>query len=1103
MTVRNLWNDLPDAWQLLAPQSRLAVEGLWEGLERVVHQLIVDSARTAIDPLLDRTSTARVRLWHPLDPADDFALPPYTLSVPTLQDTILDPDTTWTDGTDYTLVDNTLAWRVAAPTAVVWAKRLTTFNDRIEALLAARVPGLTAFAQDRPEVFLQAVRGLWYCSEYGPTTARLRAACALLLGLPTADAPGRVMATTATQLTLRREETFHGTCDADGRVIAGQGAGQVNLTPATDQTLLYGTGLPDLDADDWPHAWLLLTDQPGRRILEVHDATQHLNVLTLDAARVNADDGHLVEQDTLDFTRASRFDLLRIQAPAAVMGTYRIDSVVGVATKTTANTMAAAATIEVVSTTEFLDSGTLVLEVNDEETHSVSYTGKTATSFTGCTGVPVSATGAEIVQGRKLWLADPLPAGTTGLTAVINRQPWIVVDRAVPAATAGVVVRGAFTWPDDLWRGAWLYDRYQQGHRIVASGPSDLMIDHPIPSGPCAVRLDPDADRDPEAVDLPAAAVPAANERVPRFAPLSEGVTITDYRSDDRPSAPLRPPVLLIDGASGSAWVSVALAGWAKGDPVRVEATDQEALDAEVREALLVGVVAGTQGGVFTGELTKLYAKGVNFTAGANPVRPGYALVIGGTEHLIREVGTDNLTVFGDLSATTPQTTVSADYTAGGTTLSIEDGSGFDNIGRGLLLEGSTLTLVEWSAKPSQNSLTITALGANVGRDAKIIPTQDYTIRYYRLRLSKDVPVSYTTARLARLRPTGQPTDRYPIGQYRVVQARPAATRTSADGFVLTDKGQNFLAANRPIRVGDQVRIIDETGRVTAVAVSVIESATELRLAAALPSTHQNLSGAYYEIITDRHTDQAGRLSVEVVPYRDPVNRAERYDRARLRDVLDQLKPTGLALDIIERLPDDQVDRTDMVNHINEVSPQVTEYLHSTNSLRIESLANEAVAGPAAGALLAGPRPPVRWAMETVYQATYTKGAAADGITPYRRDDGDETTLGDGTFFRPSRPSPPRGAVGFVQFRVWNDQSKLVLDRDRNGPSGQPSLASWVQQDGRGLSLYLLIGTALHEYPFSFAAATADTLTWSSAPAALPAAPTVVVRLASARGLSL
>ena len=1024
MTVRNLWNDLPDAWQLLAPQSRLAVEGLWEGLERVVHQMIVDSARTAIDPLLDRTSTARVRLWHPLDPADDFALPPYTLSVPTLQDTILDPDTTWTDGTDYTLANNTIAWRVAAPTAVVWAKRLTTFNDRIEALLAARVPGLTAFAQDRPEVFLQAVRGLWYCSEYGPTTARLRAACALLLGLPTADAPGRVMATTATQLTLRREETFHGTCDADGRVIAGQGAGQVNLTPATDQTLLYGTGLPDLDTDDWPHAWLLLTDQPARRILEVHDVTQHLNVLTLDAARVNADDGHLVEQDTLDFTRASRFDLLRIQAPAAVMGTYRIDSVVGVVTKTTANTMAAALTIEVVSTTEFLDSGTLILKVG-RVTHLVRYTGKTATTFTGCTGVPVSATGAEIVQGRKLWLADPLPVGTTGLTAVINRHPWVVVDRAVPAAAAGVVVRGAFTWPDDLWRGAWLYDRYQQGHRIVASGPSDLMLDHPIPSGPCAVRLDPDADRDPVSVALPAAAVPAANDRVPRFAPLSEGVTIADYRSDDRPSAPLRPPVLLTADADGSDWVSVAsVNGWALGDPVRVEATGQPALDAEVRA--------------------------------------------------VRR---------------TPAT---------------------------------------------------------------------------QLRLSKAVPVSYTTARLARLRLTGQPTDRYPIGQYRVVQAG-AAANTSADGHTLNTptttmtadtttadttlavtsttnfdpsgtlilevngvthlvnytgktattftgctgvpvsttgqevKQAKFLADNRPIRVGDQVRIIDETGRVTAVAVSVIVSATELRLAEALPSTHQNLSGAYYEIITDRHTDQAGRLSVEVVPYRDPVNRAERYDRARLRDVLDQLKPTGLALDIIERLPDDQVDRTDMVNRINEVPPQVTEYLHSTNSLRIESLANEAVAGPAAGALLAGPRPPVRWAMETVYQATYTKGAAADGITPYNRASGDETTLGDGTFFRPSRPSPPRGAVGFVQFRVWDDQSKLVLDR--NGT--QPSLASWVQQDGQGLSLYLLIGTALHEYPFSFAAATADTLTWSSAPAALPAAPTVVVRLASAGGLSL
>ena len=133
-------------------------------------------------------------------------------------------------------------------------------------------------------------------------------------------------------------------------------------------------------------------------------------------------------------------------------------------------------------------------------------------------------------------------------------------------------------------------------------------------------------------------------------------------------------------------------------------------------------VVSGTKGVVFDEMLTKLYSNAVNFTTSG--VRVGDVLVFGGAEYEITAFDADSVTVSRNLAATTPHTTARGAYSSG-TTLNISTTtpSAFPQAGQGLILTGTELKPVEWTAKSGAgDALTLArAITGGVADGAKIV----------------------------------------------------------------------------------------------------------------------------------------------------------------------------------------------------------------------------------------------------------------------------------------------------------------------------------------------------------------------------------------------
>lgn len=148
---------------------------------------------------------------------------------------------------------------------------------------------------------------------------------------------------------------------------------------------------------------------------------------------------------------------------------------------------------------------------------------------------------------RRVVLQDPAAAVKAGdflvpqtgpMRRVLTAHTPTEVDLDLPFAEAPGTVRGVRPdqdWPYDLWVGSAAQDRFGNRHTIIASAPSTITCTHRLPDGPLLiVPLFMDAAH--EKFTLPEYSAPAhaVGAWVRRFEALSDGVSLTEWRSDDR-----------------------------------------------------------------------------------------------------------------------------------------------------------------------------------------------------------------------------------------------------------------------------------------------------------------------------------------------------------------------------------------------------------------------------------------------------------------------------------------------------------------------------------------------------------------------------------------
>jgi hypothetical protein len=99
-------------------------------------------------------------------------------------------------------------------------------------------------------------------------------------------------------------------------------------------------------------------------------------------------------------------------------------------------------TLTVQSTKGFSDSGTIVVGGQ-----SVTYTGRTTTTFTGCSGGTGSiAVNAQVTQAGGLTAASTLAGGVGEITGWTGASAYARKTQAAPAISGGLISFSAKTW---------------------------------------------------------------------------------------------------------------------------------------------------------------------------------------------------------------------------------------------------------------------------------------------------------------------------------------------------------------------------------------------------------------------------------------------------------------------------------------------------------------------------------------------------------------------------------------------------------------------------------------------------------------------------------
>ena len=296
------------------------------------------------------------------------------------------------------------------------------------------------------------VDGYTYCVQYTNKTATEFKGCTGVPAAPTGQVVYQMEVETTTRAdtttsTTTLAVTSTGSFESSGTLIleVGRVTHLVRYTGKTATTFTGCTGVPATTAGQAVkqevavETTLASTTRPTDLILYVGstDSFDPSGTLILEVNGVV----HLVNYTSKTATEFRGCT----GVPAAIRG--QVVQQVAAQTKTTADTLVG--TVAVVSTAGFSDSGTLVLGVDRGFavlTYLVNYTGKTATTFTGCTGLPATTTG-QAVQGtiRTETTAHTQTAAAAEVSAILAADtaagdPTITVDSTARFFDHGVLI---------------------------------------------------------------------------------------------------------------------------------------------------------------------------------------------------------------------------------------------------------------------------------------------------------------------------------------------------------------------------------------------------------------------------------------------------------------------------------------------------------------------------------------------------------------------------------------------------------------------------------------------------------------------------------------
>jgi hypothetical protein len=325
--VKKLWNFISDAWLLMDRADRRSIEQLWAGYQEIIAQLSINLNREAIDPLVEYAVDKKILLWENFDCTGGgliFSAGSNVASIPLLQDRIENPNTTLTEGVDYTIVEGNFIF-ASAPNAILWAPEVYQYNDRVHEVLGDPVDVHLDRVGWNAEDALPALQCLWYTYIHGPTQRNIRASINALMGLPYAKHAGQVVSITSDTIKVRYGDSGTVYPSGTGRAIAGTEIDS-SFTGLVDHSLrlVIGSDVSSILADDY---YLTTGVNEGEYIVrEKHNVASSTVISELTSGATDAN-GRWFTGVGGDWAQVDAGDLINITAPSSIAGYYQVEAV--------------------------------------------------------------------------------------------------------------------------------------------------------------------------------------------------------------------------------------------------------------------------------------------------------------------------------------------------------------------------------------------------------------------------------------------------------------------------------------------------------------------------------------------------------------------------------------------------------------------------------------------------------------------------------------------------------------------------------------------------------------------------------------------------------
>ena len=513
--VSNFWTDDFEDKQVL--------HRLFDGYVESVKKYYTDVHRLGLSQSIELHPGAIVDRWEDFTFESGgyiYSIDDDIFSIPTLQTGIQQISRILTDGADYTVLNGTITFLTTLPDVEMWAPIIFRNDPAVYDNFGTLV-NLSAddFPGQRSTESLRIIRAIYHSYMRGPSVYNMWVGANALARLPFADHAGRIVTIVGgdlepKQITIAWGDLGGGFQGASQtRYIAGRRRteGTAGLTDASG-SWLFDASMADVQVSYWVS---ILTDghRDDHRVSEVSLPAHNASVKTVSAVGSTDSTGYILTDTTNgDFSSVQVGDLVKISAPIDSIGYYRIDRI---------------------------DDG------NDQ-----------------------------------LHLDWPAGVNMSNVVYTIQRIPGIQLETATGgnlSSLSWLAIDSTKSWIPNMWVNNYLVDQAGGRWTIVSNTASTVVIGEPIDvvdenslpmtgtfkiMAPYAV----DAQRTYD-LDLMLLPTVSAGGYVRRFQPLSDGVQITDWRSDARAERYTRPLLFITADTSDINTISVAsTAEVAKGD---------------------------------------------------------------------------------------------------------------------------------------------------------------------------------------------------------------------------------------------------------------------------------------------------------------------------------------------------------------------------------------------------------------------------------------------------------------------------------------------------------------------------------------------------------